>query len=90
MKDMYSMSVDSAQHDAYYNSVIEAYKKVYDRVGIGEDTYVTYASGAHLPNLVMNFKQFAKPVRILFISIVAKISLSMKKFSTMTVSQSLY
>lgn len=45
MKDMYSMAVDSKQHDEYYNSVIEAYKKVYERVGIGKDTYVTYASG---------------------------------------------
>lgn len=45
MKDMYSMCVDSDQHDAYYNSVIEAYKKVYDRLGIGKDTYVTFASG---------------------------------------------
>jgi prolyl-tRNA synthetase len=25
--------------------VIEAYKKVYDRLGLGEDTYVTFASG---------------------------------------------
>ncbi len=45
MKDMYSLSVDAAQHDAYYNSAIEAYKKVYDRLGLGEDTYVTFASG---------------------------------------------
>lgn len=45
MKDMYSMCTDAEQHDAYYNSVIEAYKKVYDRIGIGNDTYVTYASG---------------------------------------------
>lgn len=45
MKDMYSMAVDAAQHDAYYNSVIEAYTRVYDRVGLGEDTYVTFASG---------------------------------------------
>lgn len=45
MKDMYSMCIDAEQHDAYYDSVIEAYKRVYDRVGIGADTYVTYASG---------------------------------------------
>jgi prolyl-tRNA synthetase len=45
MKDMYSLSVDATQHDAYYDSVIEAYKKVYDRVGLGKDTYVTFASG---------------------------------------------
>lgn len=45
MKDMYSLCVDSTQHDAYYDSVIEAYKKVYDRLGLGADTYVTFASG---------------------------------------------
>lgn len=45
MKDMYSLSADAEQHDAYYDSVIEAYKKVYQRLGIGEDTYVTFASG---------------------------------------------
>lgn len=45
MKDMYSMCVDAAQHDKYYDSVMEAYKKVYDRLGIGQDTYVTFASG---------------------------------------------
>jgi prolyl-tRNA synthetase len=45
MKDMYSMCIDSAQHDTYYDSVIEAYKVVYDRLGIGKDTYVTFASG---------------------------------------------
>jgi len=45
MKDMYSLTADAAQHEAYYNSVIEAYKQVYDRVGLGQDTYVTFASG---------------------------------------------
>jgi prolyl-tRNA synthetase len=45
MKDMYSLSVDAKQHDAYYESVTEAYKKIYERLGIGKDTYVTYASG---------------------------------------------
>ena len=45
MKDMYSMSLDAAQHDAFYEACIEAYKKVFDRVGLGQDTYVTFASG---------------------------------------------
>jgi prolyl-tRNA synthetase len=45
MKDMYSMCADSTQHDKYYNSTIEAYKKCYKRLGIGDDTYVTFASG---------------------------------------------
>lgn len=45
MKDMYSCSINAEQHDAFYNETIEAYKRVYDRLGIGEDTYVTFASG---------------------------------------------
>lgn len=45
MKDMYSLSTGAEQHDKYYNSVIESYKKIYDRLGIGKDTYVTFASG---------------------------------------------
>jgi prolyl-tRNA synthetase len=45
MKDMYSLSTDEAQHEAFYQKTIEAYKRIYDRLGIGEDTYVTFASG---------------------------------------------
>lgn len=45
MKDMYSCSIDAAQHDKFYEDCIEAYKRVYDRLGIGKDTYVTFASG---------------------------------------------
>jgi len=45
MKDMYSCSLDAKQHEAFYQACIDAYKRVYDRLGIGEDTYVTFASG---------------------------------------------
>jgi prolyl-tRNA synthetase len=45
MKDMYSLSVDEAQHDAFYQKAIEAYTRIYDRLGLGKDTYMTFASG---------------------------------------------
>lgn len=45
MKDMYSFHDSAEALDAYYNETIEAYKRVYERLGIGEDTYVTFASG---------------------------------------------
>lgn len=45
MKDMYSFHATKEDLDSYYDRVIEAYKRVYDRLGIGEDTYVTFASG---------------------------------------------
>jgi prolyl-tRNA synthetase len=45
MKDMYSFHASAEDLEAYYNQAIEAYKKVYDRLGIGDDTYMTFASG---------------------------------------------
>ncbi len=45
MKDMYSLHASGEDLDAYYNQVIDAYKRVYDRLGIGKETYVTFASG---------------------------------------------
>lgn len=45
MKDMYSFHATANDLNAYYNEAIEAYKRVYSRLGIGKDTYVTFASG---------------------------------------------
>lgn len=45
MKDMYSMHATAEDCDAYYEGVIEAYKRVYDRLGLGASTFVTFASG---------------------------------------------
>ena len=45
MKDLYSFSRDEAEHKAFYDKAREAYKKVFERMGIGEQTYVTFASG---------------------------------------------
>lgn len=45
MKDMYSLHASAEDLDAYYNKVIDAYNRIYDRLGLGADTYVTFASG---------------------------------------------
>jgi len=45
MKDMYSCSLDEAQHDKFYEETIKAYNRVFERLGIGSDTYMTFASG---------------------------------------------
>lgn len=45
MKDMYSLHETAEDLEQYYNKVIDAYKRVYDRLGIGDETYVTFASG---------------------------------------------
>jgi len=45
MKDMYSFSVGEEDHTAFYNATMEAYMRVYKRLGLGEDTFITFASG---------------------------------------------
>lgn len=45
MKDMYSCSTDAEQHEVFYQATIAAYNRVFERVGLGADTYVTFASG---------------------------------------------
>ncbi len=45
MKDMYDFSRNEAEHNEFYNRMRDAYKRVFERVGIGHLTYVTFASG---------------------------------------------
>jgi len=45
MKDMYSYTKDEAAHKAFYDAAIEAYHNVFKRVGLGDRTYLTVASG---------------------------------------------
>lgn len=45
MKDMYSLHATQEDMDAYYERVIEAYKRCYARFGIGDSTFITFASG---------------------------------------------
>ncbi len=45
MKDMYSMHASQEDMDSYYERVIEAYNRVFERFGLGDSTFVTFASG---------------------------------------------
>lgn len=56
MKDMYSVHATKEALDAYYEKVIDAYKRCYERLGIGEDTYVTFASGGQFTKFSHEFQ----------------------------------
>lgn len=45
MKDMYSFHANQQCLDEFYERVVAAYKRVYERCGLGEITYITFASG---------------------------------------------
>lgn len=44
-KALYSFSKDEAEHEVFYSKATDAYKKIFERAGIADQTYVTYASG---------------------------------------------
>jgi prolyl-tRNA synthetase len=56
MKDMYSLHATQKDMDDYYDRAIEAYKKVYSRLGIGDETFVTFASGGSFTKFSHEFQ----------------------------------
>lgn len=45
MKDLYSFAKDEAELDAFYEQVTEAYRTIFRRAGIGDQVFLTFASG---------------------------------------------
>ncbi|MBA2278972.1 prolyl-tRNA synthetase [Candidatus Saccharibacteria bacterium] len=45
MKDLYSFARTEAEHEELYERIKHAYGKVYERLGVGEQTFLTFASG---------------------------------------------
>ena len=45
MKDMYSFSKDEKEHKRFYESCVESYLKIFNRLGLGDCVHRTYASG---------------------------------------------
>lgn len=45
MKDLYSFSADEEKHRQFYESARNAYNLIFKRAGLGDKTYVTFASG---------------------------------------------
>ncbi len=45
MKDLYSYTSSEEKHKEFYDQAIEAYHKIFNRLGIGDITYLTLADG---------------------------------------------
>jgi len=45
MKDLYSFNVDEKAHLEFYEKAKQAYVRIFDRLGLGNETFVTFASG---------------------------------------------
>ncbi len=56
MKDMYSFSRDQVEHDVFYEKAKNAYMQVFQRVGLGKHTFVTFASGGSFSKFSHEFQ----------------------------------
>ncbi len=60
MKDMYSYALNQEQHDEFYERVKQAYLTIFNRVGIGERTFVTFASGGSFSKYSHEFQTLSE------------------------------
>lgn len=56
MKDLYSFTSNRAEHEKFYDQASDAYDKVYARLGIGDVTYKTFASGGSFSKFSHEFQ----------------------------------
>ncbi len=60
MKDLYTFAATEEQHTEIYEAYAEAYRRVFDRIGIGDKTYRTFASGGAFTKFSHEFQTLAE------------------------------
>jgi prolyl-tRNA synthetase len=60
MKDLYSFSRDDKEHEDFYEQISQAYESVYKRLGIGDITYKTFASGGPFAKFSHEFQTISE------------------------------
>lgn len=60
MKDLYSFSRNQEEHDTFYENVSHAYDRVFDRLGLGDSTFKTFASGGSFAKFSHEFQTISE------------------------------
>ncbi len=60
MKDLYSFSRTQEEHDKFYAESAETYMRVFNRLGIGDKTYKTFASGGAFTKFSHEFQTLSE------------------------------
>ena len=59
MKDFYSFHAEEVDLDNYYDIMVSAYKHIFNALGIGDKTYLTFASGGTFSKYSHEFQMVA-------------------------------
>lgn len=60
MKDLYSFHLTEEDLNAYYDKMTESYQKIFSRVGLGQKTVLTFASGGSFSKYSHEFQTLAE------------------------------
>jgi len=60
MKDLYSFSRTAAEHEDFYGRMTAAYLRIFDKVGLGEVTFLTTASGGSFTQFSHEFQTLSE------------------------------
>ncbi len=60
MKDLYNFSLNREEHEKFYEKMTDAYNRVFERLGIGDITYKTFASGGSFSKYSHEFQTISE------------------------------
>ncbi len=82
MKDLYSFSKNETEHLAFYEKAKEAYLNIFKRVGLGDITYLTFASGGMFSKFSHEFQTITDAGEdIIYINEKEKIAINKEVFT---------
>lgn len=83
MKDLYSFSRTQKEHDEFYDGpAVDAYFKVYQRLGLENSTYKTFASGGYFSKFSHEFQTLSQVGEdTIYVSEAKKIAVNSEVFS---------
>ncbi len=77
MKDLYSFSKDREEHEKFYEKMKDVYMNVFNRLGIGDKTYITVSSGGSFSKYSYEFQTISEAGEdIIFIDEKKKIAVN--------------
>ncbi|HEY5267835.1 MAG TPA: aminoacyl--tRNA ligase-related protein [Candidatus Saccharimonadales bacterium] len=88
MKDLYSYSLNQKQHDQIYKSVTDAYLSIFKKLGIGDSTYFTFASGGSFTQFSHEFQTITEAGEdIIYVDHDKKIAINEEVFNEEIIQQ---
>lgn len=88
MKDLYSYSKTAEEHQKIYDSISSAYMEIYRRVGLGDLTYFTFASGGAFTQFSHEFQTICPAGEdIIYVDKEKKIAINQEVYTDEVINQ---